>query len=73
MYFFYIDESGTHDPSLIGKRQDGTEFPKDHLYVLTAVSLFEFGWKKFERQISNLKLELSDNLFKRTGTRYNEP
>ena len=50
MYFFYIDESGTKDPEVLGTRSDGSTFVKDHLYVLTAVSLFEFKWRDFERE-----------------------
>lgn len=57
MYFFYIDESGSRDPSV------GTaEKPKDHLYVLLAVGIFERQWRPLERDISNLKLELADYL-----------
>lgn len=52
MYFFYIDESGTRDPSLEGKRKDGSSFAKDHLYVLTALSLFERRWKAFDHEIA---------------------
>lgn len=53
MYFFYFDESGSRDPS------PGTaEQPKDHLYVLLAVGMFERKWHGFERAISHLKLEL---------------
>lgn len=65
MYFFYIDESGTKDPEVKGQKKDGTAFLKEHLYVLTAVSLFEFEWRKFERAITNLKLELADTLKRR--------
>jgi hypothetical protein len=67
MYFFYIDESGTKDPQVAARRKDGTPYNKEHLFVLTAVSLFEFEWKKFEREATNLKLELSDNLKRRLG------
>lgn len=70
MYFFYIDESGTKDPEVSRTKEDGTVVTKEHLYVLTAVSLFEFSWRKFEREISNLKMELSDHLHRRIGTRY---
>ena len=43
MYFFYIDESGNRDPSL------GTaDRPKDHIYVLLAVGLYERQWRPFE-------------------------
>ena len=70
MYFFYVDESGTRDPEVEGRKADGTIFPKEHLYVLTAVSLFEYKWKRFEREIANLKLELSDHLYRLRGLRF---
>jgi len=70
MYFFYIDESGTKDPEVTGARQDGSPFQKEHLYVLTAVSLYEFHWRRLEREITNLKLELSDHLYRRTKRRF---
>ena len=57
MYFFYFDESGSRDPSA------GTvERPKDHLYVLLAVGMYEGQWRQFETAISGLKLELADTL-----------
>lgn len=55
MYFFYVDESGSRDPSV------GTaESPKDHLYVLLALGMFEGQWATFDRDIAHLKLELAD-------------
>ena len=59
LYFFYIDESGTRDPEVVKTKADGTTAPKEHLYVLTAVSLFEGRWRAFDREIGNLKLELA--------------
>ncbi len=57
MYFFYFDESGSRDPSV------GTpEKPKDHLYVLLAVGMYEGKWRPFDRDISYTKLELADHL-----------
>ena len=70
MYFFYVDESGTKDPEVARTKADGTVVTKEHLYVLTAVSLYEFKWRDFEREITNLKLELSDHLHRRHGTRH---
>lgn len=64
MYFFYIDESGSRDPAVEGKRQDGSVFTKDHLYVLTAVGIFERRWRHLERAISNLKLELLNDIWR---------
>lgn len=59
MYFFYIDESGSRDPSI------GTpECPKDHLYILTAVGLFERQWVPFDRNITRVKLELASQLLR---------
>ncbi len=57
MYFFYFDESGSRDPSA------GTaERPKDHLYVLLCVGMFERQWHPLEQAISRVKLELADYL-----------
>lgn len=70
MYFFYIDESGTKDPEVAGTRADGSSFQKEHLYVLTAVSLYEYKWRHLEREITNLKLELSDAVYRRSGNRF---
>lgn len=59
MYFFYFDESGSRDPS------SGTaEKPKDHLYVLLAVGMYEGQWRPFETAVSSIKLELADYLFR---------
>jgi len=63
MYFFYIDESGTRDPEVIKTNPDGTTQPKEHLYVLTAVSLFARNWRRFDRNIGDLKLEFCDRLY----------
>lgn len=64
MYFFYFDESGSRDPRAKRTLPDGTEQALDHLYVLAAVSLYEFKWRRFDRAIANLKLELRDHLYK---------
>ena len=51
MYFFYFDESGSRDPSI------GTsEKPKDHLYVLLAVGMYERKWRSFAQTITQIKL-----------------
>ena len=61
MYFFYLDESGSRDPSV------GTpEKPKDHIYVLLAVGMHERQWRPFDTEVSRLKLDLAANL-KRGG------
>ena len=36
--------------------------PKDDLYVLLAVGMYEGQWRPFESEISGLKLELADGL-----------
>lgn len=65
MYFFYIDESGSRDPSI------GTaDKPKDHLYVLLAVGIFERKWHTLDRSITNVKLELADHLRRRNRGRF---
>lgn len=57
MYFFYLDESGSRDPSV------GTaERPKDHIYVLLAVGMYEGQWRPFEQDVSGLKLRLANRL-----------
>lgn len=57
MYFFYMDESGSRDPSI------GTsEKPKDHLYVLLAIGIWEGQWHRFDREIAMVKLELAEYL-----------
>jgi hypothetical protein len=63
MYFFYFDESGSRDPST-GTR----EHPKEHIYVLLAVGMFEGQWTPFDKEIANLKLELSDYLYQTKKT-----
>ena len=57
MYFFYFDESGSRDPSVGTK-----EKPKDHLYVLLAVGMYERQWRRFDSVLSRLKLELINSL-----------
>ena len=65
MYFFYFDESGSRDPSV------GTAAkPKDHLYVLLAVGMYEQQWRPFETEISGLKLELADYLHRDGDVRF---
>ncbi|MEJ0025834.1 MAG: hypothetical protein WDN01_07390 [Rhizomicrobium sp.] len=54
MYLFYFDESGSRDPDVGGNGRP----EKDHIYVLLAVGIFENNWRKFDREISLLKLEL---------------
>jgi hypothetical protein len=64
VYFFYFDESGSRDPKSSVVLPDGTRQARDHIYVLTAVGLFEYRWRHLDREISNLKLELADQLFR---------
>ena len=53
MYLFYFDESGSRDPSVGTK-----EVPKDHIYVLLAVGMYEGQWSGFDREISDAKRRL---------------
>jgi hypothetical protein len=62
MYFFYFDESGSRDPRASTALPDGTHQPKDHIYALIAIGLFEYRWRHLDREIANLKLELADHL-----------
>ena len=65
VYFFYFDESGSRDPSV------GTpNRPKDHLYVLLAVGMYERQWRPFDLEISRVKLELADYLARDGRGRY---
>ena len=65
MYFFYFDESGSRDPSV------GTpDRPKDHLYVLLAVGMYERQWRPFDLEISRVKLELADYLAREGKGKY---
>ena len=64
MYFFYFDESGSRDPRASTALPDGTHQPKDHIYVLTAIGLFEYRWRHLDREIANLKVELADHLYR---------
>ncbi|MBM4397945.1 MAG: DUF3800 domain-containing protein [Deltaproteobacteria bacterium] len=57
MYFFYLDESGSR-----GAFTGSPGTPKDHLYVLAAVGMYEGHWFKFDREVSLLKLELAGYL-----------
>ena len=66
MYFFYVDESGTLDPEVTGRRADGSTFAKEHIYVLLAVCLFEHRWHGFEKTLNRKKWELID-LIRRAG------
>lgn len=65
MYFFYFDESGSRDPSVGTPNQ-----PKDHLYVLLAVGMYERQWRPFDLEISRVKLELADSLARDGKGRY---
>jgi hypothetical protein len=47
MYFFYVDESGNRDPN-----------SDDYIYVLTAIGLHEYQWKRFYQHITNYKRSL---------------
>jgi len=67
MYWFYIDESGSSDPCVRGLRADGSDFAKDHVYVLLAVSLFEHRWYRFETTVNRPKLRLLRDVHRVTG------
>jgi len=67
MYFFYIDDSGNRDPDVKLIRPDGSIFVKDHVYVLTAVGLYEGAWKQVEEEITDYKLQLRQALRSQQG------
>lgn len=66
MYFFYVDASGNLDPQSQGKRTDGTVFEKDWIYVLTAVSLFDGKWRRFEGILNKRKMDLMARIHRET-------
>ncbi|MDR1191591.1 MAG: DUF3800 domain-containing protein [Verrucomicrobiales bacterium] len=53
MYFFYFDETGTRDV---------TPREGNHLYVLTAVSLYEKHWNAFDQELTDFKRELAGKI-----------
>ena len=65
MYFFYVDESGTCSSSKSAIESG------DWLYVLTAVSLFEHRWHKFEKFLRRRKRDIGQDIFRKTGKRLN--
>lgn len=67
MYFFYIDDSGSRDPSFESVRPDGTTVPKDPVYVLTAVGFYEKTWRPIEEELTDWKLRLRRSLRESTG------
>jgi len=67
MYFFYIDETGNLDPRLEIPRKDGTSQQGDHIFVLTAVSLFEHHWHGFAKTLNRFKQRLSRKVYDRKG------
>jgi len=69
MYFFYIDESGNRDPKVEKVRPDGTRIPKDWLYVLTGICLFERRWHGFEKTLNRHKARLKDQIYRTHGVR----
>lgn len=58
MYFFYFDESGNRDPDVGGNGAPD----KDKLYILFAVGIWEGSWRKLDRSIAHVKLEMIDYL-----------
>lgn len=58
MYFFYFDESGSRDPKAERVLPTGQVEQKDHIYCLTAIGMWEGHWKRFDREVSRIKLDL---------------
>lgn len=65
MYFFYFDESGSRDPSVGTKDK-----PKDHLYVLLTMGMYEGQWHRFDGELSLLKLELAHYAYKASNRKF---
>jgi hypothetical protein len=68
MYFFYVDESGTLDTNI---GMTSSNHPREWLYVLTAVSLFEKNWRGFEDTLNGKKKELAFRIRSITGKNLN--
>lgn len=60
LYFFYVDESGTLDPNIDPPKKG--KYPREFLYVLTAIALFEGNWRGFEDTINTKKFELASRM-----------
>lgn len=67
MYFFYVDEAGTRDPYVA--RPESQKGGNERIYVLTAISLFEHRWNKFDRSLSGVKRDLMDVIYRNDQTR----
>ena len=68
MYFFYFDESGSRDPS-VGTEEE----PKDHLYVLLTMGMYEGQWHRFDGELSRMKLELAHYAYRSSNRRFELP
>jgi hypothetical protein len=60
MYFFYVDESGNRKPTSGGE-----------VYVLTAVGIHEYQWKKFYQNITDYKRSLIGRIYRDQHIRLN--
>ena len=58
MYIFYVDETGNLDTHGIHPGMEYSASPKDWLYVLTALGIFEHNWRKFYDPIAATKKTL---------------
>jgi hypothetical protein len=59
MYFFYLDESGEKNPAV----------KKDEPFVLLALGLHEYQWRKFEAKINARKLLLIKRIYDTEGVK----
>jgi hypothetical protein len=59
MYFFYVDESGDRNPSVL----------RDEPFVMVALGLHEFQSRVFESTLNGRKLALIQSIHDRTGVR----
>ena len=59
MYFFFLGESGERNPLV----------KKDEPFVMLALGLHEYQWRRFETTLNGRKLLLIQNIFDRTGVR----
>lgn len=59
MYFFYIDDSGERNPLV----------KQEEPFVMLALGLHEYQWRRFETTLNGRKLSLIQSIFDRTGVR----
>ncbi len=66
MYFFYIDDSGNRSPKITSENVTNPTL-RDHIYVLTAVGLYENRWRAVEEELNDYKEGIRKRLRNKLG------